>query len=362
MKMKNVKTRILACFISMLMLLTVWLPATTVKAEITLPAATNISFDKASSLDFDTNISEDVSEGDNVRYYKFNLKTSCELIVRGECEHYNKSNSKFVVYDETRTEVYRFGVGNGFSESFYLTGGQYYLKYESMHDVSFLVTKNTLSESFKETQTQNNDMISGASAITVRKSYKGVLTSNDEIDYYKFNVPANGTVNFSITNPSDYGMYYKVYNKSLGLVYKAEVSSGRKLSEYVKLNKGDYYLAISKIFSNEKGGSYKFAIDYAPNEPAKPTIKSVKNSSSKAMKLTWKKVSNISGYQIQYSTDKKFKKNVTSKTVAASKTNATYKKLSKGKTYYVRMRAYVTVNGTKTYGDWSSKLSVKIIK
>ena len=33
-----------------------------------------------------------------------------------------------------------------------------------------------------------------------------------------------------------------------------------------------------------------------------------------------------------------------------------------GKTYYVRMRSYVKVNGKKVYGNWSAKKCVKIKK
>ena len=36
--------------------------------------------------------------------------------------------------------------------------------------------------------------------------------------------------------------------------------------------------------------------------------------------------------------------------------------LTKGKTYYVRVRSYKTVSGTKYYSAWSSKKSVKISK
>lgn len=68
--------------------------------------------------------------------------------------------------------------------------------------------------------------------------------------------------------------------------------------------------------------------------------------------LKWQK-EKASGYEIQYCTSKKFRKNVKSINVKKSKKNVTIKKLERGKTYYVRIRAYSKVNGTKYYGSWS---------
>ena len=89
------------------------------------------------------------------------------------------------------------------------------------------------------------------------------------------------------------------------------------------------------------------------------TITSVK-AQSKAFTVKWKKKSGITGYQIQYSSDKKFKKNNKSVTVTKQKTTkATVKKLKSKKKYYVRVRTYKTVNGKKIYSSWSKVKSVK---
>ena len=94
---------------------------------------------------------------------------------------------------------------------------------------------------------------------------------------------------------------------------------------------------------------------------AKVFITSAKNSKSKQILLKYKKVSSVKGYQISYSMDKKFKKAVTKKNTA--KTSYTIKKLKKGKTYYVRIRAYkVDSTGGKVYGKYSSVKKVKISK
>ena len=80
----------------------------------------------------------------------------------------------------------------------------------------------------------------------------------------------------------------------------------------------------------------------------------------KALVVYWNKIANASGYQIQVATDKKFKKN--KKTVTVAKQNAskkTVKKLKANKKYFVRVRAYKIVDGKKSYGKWSKIKSIK---
>lgn len=77
------------------------------------------------------------------------------------------------------------------------------------------------------------------------------------------------------------------------------------------------------------------------------------------VKATWKKLTNISGYQIQYAPNKKFKK---AKRKTVKSTSVTIKKLKKKKTYFVRVRAYKLVDGKKVYGKWSVVKKVKIKK
>lgn len=94
----------------------------------------------------------------------------------------------------------------------------------------------------------------------------------------------------------------------------------------------------------------------------KPVIKSVTNKKGKKVKVVLKKkVSGASGYEIKYSTDKKFKKSV--KTVRFTGTSKTINKLRKNKTYYVKVRGYKkNSNGNRSYGPYSSVKKVKIKK
>lgn len=94
--------------------------------------------------------------------------------------------------------------------------------------------------------------------------------------------------------------------------------------------------------------------------PKKVSISKVKNIAKRGMKVTWKKQEGISGYQVQYSTNKNFKKAKSSK-VSSYYNNLSVKSLKK-KTYYVRVRAYKSAWKETYYGAWSKPKQIKIKK
>jgi hypothetical protein len=73
--------------------------------------------------------------------------------------------------------------------------------------------------------------------------------------------------------------------------------------------------------------------------------------------VKWKKVSGVTGYQIQYGVKRSLKG---AKKVTIPKAGATSKKIKKlkaKKKYYVRIRTYKKVNGRSYYSAWSAKKS-----
>ena len=80
---------------------------------------------------------------------------------------------------------------------------------------------------------------------------------------------------------------------------------------------------------------------------------------NEAITIKWKKKTNIAGYQIQYSTNSKFKKE--NKTIKIKKAKTVSKKitgLKPSKKYYVRIRTYKG----KKYSKWSKVKSIKTTK
>lgn len=94
-------------------------------------------------------------------------------------------------------------------------------------------------------------------------------------------------------------------------------------------------------------------------KPAKPSV--YVSSKNRNLTMTWYRDTLVSGYELQYSTNKSFKKHVKKVTFKKNKTvKKVAKKLKKGRKYYVRIRSYKTVSGKKLYSSWSAKRTIKI--
>lgn len=101
-------------------------------------------------------------------------------------------------------------------------------------------------------------------------------------------------------------------------------------------------------------------------KPAKQKMASLKALDGKRLKVSWKKDERAAGYEIQYSTDRKFnkKKNIKTKVVKSKLTKSlTIRNLKAGKRYYVRVRAFkqakIDDTSRKLYGAWSNSKNVK---
>lgn len=93
----------------------------------------------------------------------------------------------------------------------------------------------------------------------------------------------------------------------------------------------------------------------------KTNLINAKNSGAGKMKIKWTKNTSADGYQIMYSTVKDFSSSQT-KLAGSQSSSKTITGLKKGKTYYVKIRAYTQQNGTTYYGGWSKTKKVKIKK
>lgn len=93
--------------------------------------------------------------------------------------------------------------------------------------------------------------------------------------------------------------------------------------------------------------------------PKKTAISKLTTPSAGQITVNWKKGSGITGYQVAYSLKKDFSNQTQNTVKGAGNTSLTLKNLGSGKTYYVRVRTYKTVNGTDYYSAWSATKSIK---
>jgi hypothetical protein len=121
--------------------------------------------------------------------------------------------------------------------------------------------------------------------------------------------------------------------------------------------KNDEY---EKLIKELNKTSYKKMAKLLSNVSVKSTgLSTVKNKVGKKLSLSWKKSSGATGYQIQYSTKSSFSSYKTKNVIG---TSVVLSKLTKGKKYYIRVRAYKTIGGKKFYSSWSKVKTRKITK
>lgn len=97
---------------------------------------------------------------------------------------------------------------------------------------------------------------------------------------------------------------------------------------------------------------YKKGIKEAQTELSYDYIIARKNGNNKVL-TTWQPVSGANGYQLKFSTDKKFKKVLKTVMVKKNVSNATTYVKNKKKTLYIKVRPYQTINKKNVYGRWS---------
>ena len=94
--------------------------------------------------------------------------------------------------------------------------------------------------------------------------------------------------------------------------------------------------------------------------PKKVSGLKLKKKNASAVKISWKRDKKATGYQVMMKTGKKGKYKLI-KTVKKNKIVSYSKKnLKKGKTYYIKVRAYKVIDGKKVYGTYSKVKKIKM--
>ena len=215
--------------------------------------------------------------------------------------------------------------------------------------VTVKVGGKTLKKDTDYTVSYSNNTKVGTAKVTItgKGNYTGSVSKTYSIknNFKKATVSGISTKAFTGKNITQ-SITVKYNGKTLknGTDYTVSYSSNKNIgTATVKIaGKGSYTGTITKTFK----------INPAKQEIQKLTAK------SKAFFVDWAQKGSATGYEIQYATNSKFTsaKKVTITNKKTDKT--TISKLSGKKKYYVRVRSYTTVKGTKYYGAWSASKSV----
>ena len=153
---------------------------------------------------------------------------------------------------------------------------------------------------------------------------------------------------------------YKVYYSTDGKKWKSKTTS-KTTYTFKKLSSGKSYQYKVKAVIGEYSGAASAVLKTA-TRVEEVILESVKSAKKAQATVKWEKTDGANGYVVEYSTSKKFTSKTTKKvTIKKGKTvKTTLKKLKSGKKYYVRVKAYKTVNGKNIYGARSGAYSVKV--
>lgn len=266
------------------------------------------------------------------------------------------------------------------------------------------------ADSFQETE--SNNYIGSANIFSIGDTIVG-SSQDEDIDFFAFTAPKSGIYKFSTDSSyftdSSSDWYWNDFYINLFDSNGTEIDNTKGTSGWISfddnfgcykdsfsynLTAGTYYVRIhsyndcivysfaTSVEYNDCSNGHKWTTrvikptlaakgytlhkcarcgkSYKDNYTAKLTVKKTSISKltkgKKSFTATWKKVSGITGYQIQYSLNSNMKN---SKTITIKGTKKTVKKLKSKKKYYVRVRAYQTYNGKKYYSSWSKVKTVK---
>ena len=306
----------------------------------------------ASTISVGTTYKGQIAKNDDKDFYKFTISSSGKYTL--------SSNAAITwldyrIYDSMGDRIWNNGyVANSagnitVNETLDLSNGVYYLGVEQSsgytgnysfkiaphsHSYTSRVTSATLYQNGKI----NYECACGATKQTIIYYPRTISLSTSKYTY-------NGQTRTPYVTVK--GSDGKVISSSN---YTVRYASGRK-------NVGTYQVTIT--FKGNYSGTVSKSFTINPKSTSITSL----TAKSKGFKVKWKKqTTQVSGYQIQYSTSKYFSNGTTKTITKNSATSETLKGLKAKKKYYVRIRTYKKVSGTKYYSSWSSAKTVKTKK
>ena len=250
----------------------------------------------------------------------------------------------------------------------------------------------TVNDKAKLTYSSNNKSVkvNSSGEITIAKNFTGTavitITAAETARYKKTScqitvtVRPTGTSLSGVTNTGSgkanvawtrnksvtgYRIQYSTDSQFKKNVITVNISKNQTTKTILsKLKEGSTYYVRIATYKNTGSKIYS-SWSKAKKVTIRPTgtsLSGVTNTGSGKVKVTWLRNKSATGYRIQYSTDSKFKKNVTTVNISKNQTTkVTLSKLKKGKTYYVRIATYKNVRN-KVYSSWSKVKKITIKK
>ncbi|WP_419572699.1 hypothetical protein [Ruminococcus sp.] len=207
----------------------------------------------------------------------------------------------------------------------------------------------TLKNGTDYTVSYSNNTKVGTAKVTI--TGKGNYTGSVSKTYSIKNNFKKATIS-GISNKS-----YTGKNITQSITVKHNGKTLKKSTDYTVSYSNNKNIGTATVKITGKGSYTGTVTKTFKINPAKQEIQKL-TAKSKAFFVDWAQKGSATGYEIQYATNSKFT-SAKKVTITNNKTDkTTVSKLSGKKKYYVRVRSYTTVKGTKYYGAWSASKSV----
>ncbi len=191
-------------------------------------------------------------------------------------------------------------------------------------------------------------------------------------------VVLTGVGNFSGTKTITFKIFKRISNTTISAIAN-KAYTGRAIRPALTVRHGssrlrsgtDYTVRYKNNVSTGKAtvtitgkGYYKGTKSRAFKiVPRKATVSKVRSVKKGQLVVKWKRDKKANGYQVIVAKNKKFTKGKKTANITKNKTTSkTFKKLTKGKKYYVKVRAYKKIDGKKAYGAYSKVKNKKVKK
>ncbi len=222
------------------------------------------------------------------------------------------------------------------------------------------LTGTTLRENIDYTLNYYNNTNAGIATITItgKGEYSGSITKTFNIVQNSITISASNIVlnysekerilklNASATNNAT--LSYKSNNDDVSISSKGQLTISEEFS-------GTATITITATAAGYQTATKQITVRI----PSSVRVISTKRTTNTSALIKWGKHSKMNGYIIQYSETPKFTTNTEELTITENTTNTkTIKGLTKGQKYYVRVRTFLTNNGTKYYSNWSKRKTI----
>lgn len=235
----------------------------------------------------------------------------------------------------------------------------------SVNDVSYIY----------DGRTKTPDVTVVKNGTTLKKGTDYTLSYQDNVNAGTAKVIVKGTGKYTGSASATFSISRReLSDSSFSLSYSECTQTGKARKPAVKFNGvlkngTDYTVSYSNnVYTGKATATIKGIGNYTGTvkktyiiKPKREVLSSLKNIRTRKIIIKWKKDRKVSGYQLQYAKNKNF---YYSKTANISKkaTSVILRYAGKGSRYYIRIRGYKTIKGTKYYGAWSKVKSCKVVR